>query len=103
MLDCTYSPFPKIMSILTFPPLPHWSSFSELSEVLTPRPQLNLTHNSHIVLFFLSQPRDFGQFLSRSHTAESNRSVRLPSFPVEVVEMNLLPSLFRSLAEFRSL
>ena len=90
MLDCTYSPFPKIMSILTFPPLPHWSSFSELSEVLTPRPQLNLTHNSHIVLFFLSQPRDFGQFLSRSHTAESNRSVRLPSFPVEVVEMNLL-------------
>ena len=103
MLDCTYSPFPKITSILTLPPLPLWSSFSELSEVLTPRPQLSLIHNSHIVLFFfLSQPRDFGQFLSRSHTAESNGSVRLPSFPVEVMEMNLLPSLFRSLAEFSS-
>ena len=75
MLDCTYSPFPKIMSILTFPPLPLWSSFSELSEVLTPRPQLNLTHNSHIALFFkvnhvtlassspgLTQPKATGQW-----------------------------------------
>ena len=56
-----YSPFAKITSVLTFPPL--WSSFSELSEMLSPGlqssvcPKQNLTCNSHVVLvfFFLSQ------------------------------------------------
>ena len=43
--------------ILTFLPLPLWSSLSELSDALPPwlqsiiLPQINLTHNSQIVLF----------------------------------------------------
>ena len=39
MLACAYSPFTEITSLLSFPPLPLWSSFSELSEVLSPRLQ----------------------------------------------------------------
>ena len=48
------SPFTKITCI-DLPPLPLWSSFSELSEVLFPRlqtsfcPQENLTGKSHVV------------------------------------------------------
>ena len=36
VLDCTHSAFTKITCIL-ISPLPLWSSFSELSEVLSPR------------------------------------------------------------------
>ena len=52
------SPFPKTLYV-DFPPLPLWSSLSELSEMLPPGlqssfcPKENLTPNSQVVHLFL--------------------------------------------------
>ena len=76
MLDCLYSPLTKITYILTFP-LPLWNSFSDLSEVLTPRiqssfcpqiklPQSSPTGNSHFVYHF-SQHSQETQYWGKEH------------------------------------